>query len=254
MKLFIFAQPRTRSTYLQDILCNYYNIENLYEPVVNLNKQFEGKAKFYDSKRSWEMYKDHVSNYFSKPIENTCVKVLSDVLINNNFYYRRNFNKDNILEPNDIINPIDILHLDKYDKVFLLRRKSIVDIIISYHYCYQIGNRYNFKENDNTIEFFNPIGKKLYVSTKKSICTDLLHIITFEYVCEYLKNKNIKCIELYYEDIPNYVNLNFQNATSVYKKQNFDYNTLTNYNDMAKLINECISEIKEKNNFSALLP
>lgn len=252
MKVFIFAQPRTRSTYLQDIISRHYKLSNLHEPTVELDKKFEGKAKFYNPNKSWTLYQDHLEKYFQDTIDNSCTKVLSNVLINNNFYYRKHFKEDYILSPDDIIDPVKTLQLDKFDKVYVLRRKSIIDIICSYHYAYQIGKRYSFSKNQN-VKMFDPKGKKLYVSTKKTICNDLLHLLTFEHIPDFIKNKGISVIDLFYEDIPSYIKSNFTGTETVYQEQNFDYSKFANYETLSNLIEESVYELKSKNNFKTLL-
>ncbi|NBP58158.1 hypothetical protein EBU71_16800, partial [bacterium] len=63
MKILLFGHPRSRSSYLLDVLCQHYNLENLFEYYHFARIDTENKTLFKEPKIIFNNYKKFVKQY-----------------------------------------------------------------------------------------------------------------------------------------------------------------------------------------------
>lgn len=240
MKVLILGVPRTRSSYFIDIISKHFNLDNYFEIYQDLQNG-SWRSRIWSNENYWDLYFDKI-------------KKLTDDLINKDNYSIKIFS--NILISPDlkqIFTDIDFLQFKKYDRVYFLYRKNIIDLIISQILARRINKFLYTSENSiPLIGYQEPLDL-----TQNKILREIDYIIASLIIHDKIKNylikEKINFVELEYNDIPDYLKNQFPKINSDYKEIGIDYsNVLKNYLEVAKHIElrkDLICEIMGKHEF-----
>lgn len=243
MKILNFGLPRTRSSYLVDVLAKAYNLENLFEPYHNpiiddiLSKKLSGD----------EAWKHHLQSTMSLTSDlnnkdNFIVKLFSDALFN---FHKKVYAGQNefVFESNDCIDLYKYYNLSAYDKIYISYRKNYADLICSFLLARKRNTFLYTETNQLSLKFNKP--KNTFLNYDKMEMTRLaLSFYFYEHYATQLK-KLPNVIFLEYDDIPVYLNSNFANVTSIYVDSCFDYkNKIKNYDEIDKDYNDIRDRLK----------
>lgn len=237
MKLLIFGSPRSRTSYLLDVLCQYYNIKNFREPYT---------GQLAAESNNFETYKfkcQEVTNSL-KNQDNFGLKIFTAALINWDFFREdanyRTLTKESIMDMYDIHN------LDMYDKIYITYRKNSVDRFCSFTRAFS-QNKFIFRKGqENSIKFYSPKNVNLeynYQSLKVSLLTDMLHNELIKQIIQ--RKNNVICLE--YNEIKNFVSTNYPNIETQCVESFYDYkNKLKNYNQICDDFNKAKLELEQE--------
>lgn len=264
MKILIYCQPRTRSSFLLDILCKNYNLKNYYEPYSDLLNPSYHKTFNKSPDNVFQKYKQNGKEITErlKNTENFGVKLFAVCCYN---YYKfagvaaRNaaifpdkhtgtINEKSIigdppLEKKDLINVIDHYNLDMYDKIYVLYRDEVEKLASNYHATYH--ERFIYRTEDiGFLKLYNTENKSLPTIQEWKLKARILETVIFKYNVELLKKKYNNLVMLDYKDIPNYVKENYPNIVSEHQETNFDYKSLKKYDQLEELIKQYEKELK----------
>ena len=264
MKILIYCQPRTRSSFLLDILCKHYNLKNYYEPYSDLLNPSYHKTFNKSPDNVFQKYKQNGKEITErlKNTENFGVKLFAVCCYN---YYKfagiaaRNsaifpdkhtgtINEKSIigdppLEKKDLINVIDHYNLDMYDKIYVLYRDEVEKLASNYHATYH--ERFIYRTEDiGFLKLYNTENKSLPTIQEWKLKARILETVIFKYNVELLKKKYNNLVMLDYKDIPNYVKENYPNIVSEHQETNFDYKSLKKYDQLEELIKQYEKELK----------
>lgn len=223
MKLLIFGSPRTRTSYLLDVLCQHYNIKNFREPYT---------GRIVTECKNFETYKNkniEITNKLKKE-NNFGLKIFTDALIDWELF-RENADYSNLTKQS-IMDIYDIHNLDMYDQIYITYRKNSVDRFCSFTRAFS-QNKFIFRKGqENSIKFYSPKNINLeykYSNLKLFLFTDILHNQLIKYLTK--RKNNITCLE--YAEVKTFVNTNFPTIESQCVESFYDYkNTLKNYNQI----------------------
>lgn len=237
MKLLIFGSPRTRTSYLLDVLCQHYNIKNFREPYT---------GQLVTESRNFEIYKSknkEVTNNL-KDQDNFGLKIFTDALIDWDFFrenadYRK-------LTKQSIMDIYDIHNLNMYDQIYITYRKNSVDRFCSFTRAFS-QNKFIFRKGqENSIKFYSPKNVNLeysYQNLKVSLLTDILHNQLSKEIMQ--RKHNAICLE--YDEIKNFVTSNYPNIESQCVESFYDYkNTLKNYNQICDDFDKAKLELEQE--------
>jgi hypothetical protein len=241
MKYLIYCLPRTRSSLLQDVISQKYNLTNLEEPYIEVEKKAKKNLIFHNNKLVWENYQKNVLEV-TKNLEtqdNIVVKIFSDITFNHLKYRKLVLNDSFSIDNDDIVNPEKVCSMQSYDKIFLLYRQSITDLFCSYRYGKNFQKlQYEDTQLDKSLVNFRSTKKINLVYDDVSLASDVLQYLYFQHQARHLLKVHPNITMLEYDEIPMYVNKNFEGVTSKFLETNFDYKELVkNYNVIDSKIN-----------------
>jgi hypothetical protein len=208
MKVCIIGFPRSRSSILLETISIYYGIEILGEDINLLNKRYG----------------------------DTYLKLLR------NFLTKHQSKKDGVIRlhplqmmsdhPFSIIN-FDWFNFKQYDKIYFTFRESIIDNIASAFVADRLQYTYKSKDQlSNNVKFCFTNNDIRYIRD---------HFRSAEIVNslkQYLEINNIDSIDLYYDNISEYLAYNFPNVTTSHVKTDYDYKTMiVNYSEIEQYYN-----------------
>lgn len=209
MKYCIIGFPRSRSSMLLETISLYYKIPILGEDINEFTNNSINKSPFY-------CYKD-----------TTAYRLLLKKLLRIKQGVIR-------IHPLQISRPhwpsvnFDLYDFQHYDKIYFTFRESITDALASEFVARTVG-RYTYMHPDALLKHIDPIE----FNDDQMI---RLHIYSENLVTQlkkYLKENGIRSEDLYYNDIPNYVNDQFPTVKTHHVETHYDYKKIiTNYNDI----------------------
>lgn len=238
MKILLYGVPRTRSSYLQDILAQNFNINNNGEPYNLSFSSVWDKTLFKKSDFLWKNWQKDFWSVTSN-LENKKDFIAKIFVAHTYNTYKNLENKK--LEPTDFID-IQKVFLS-YDKVYILCRNNLVNNICSWYYAIENNLFYNLK---NTIPLINNNKtKKIKINY---IIKDLRCFIIDNHILKYqidncLNSVNYEIID--YDDIPKYVETNFPNRSSMFVDANYQYDKIiSNYEQLIVDIENIKNELR----------
>ena len=235
MKVIIIGLPRTRSSYLIDVVAKSLKLKNKFESYVDVMTGSLLAAKSGWNKNYWNNYTDKLTlitnNWFID--DNFVVKLFPNMLMSPDLKY---------IEKN-----LEFLRLREYDKIYVLHRQNIYDMIISQLIARQIG-RFLYEANKSFSK--NVYNTSIDFSTNK-VLKEIDYIITgvilHDRIKQYLEERNVNFTLLEYHDIPEYVQENYPNVTSSYQELNINYkDCIKNYDQICDYIDTRINALSEK--------
>lgn len=264
MKILIYCQPRTRSSFLLDVLCKHYNLKNYFEPYSNVLNPSYHKTFNKSPDNVFQKYKQNGKDITEelKITDNFGVKLFAVCCYN---YYKfagiaaRNaaifpdkntgtMNQNSIiddspLEKKDLINVIDHYNLDMYDKIYVLHRDEVQRLASNLHATYH--DRFIFRTEDSGfLKLYNTENKSLPKFEDWKIKAKILETVIFKYNVELLKKRYKNLTILDYEDVPKYVKENYPNIVSEHQETNFDYKSLRKYDQLEELVKQYERQLK----------
>jgi hypothetical protein len=228
MKICIIGFPRSRSSILLETLSFYYNIPVLGE---DINETINSLNKIDKFNRS---YQYQLEQLLPLIVKNN--KQQNGILRYHPLQFAL-FCWENITDNRTTFNMIDfeLFDFDHFDKIYFTSRESIADSIASVFIAEETdGYTHRSKEN-------------LYAGAPLTITRDHFRFVNSHIFSElivndlkeYLKGKNITWEELFYNDIPRYLQKNFPGVSSTHVETNYDYSVLIdNYIDIIKFYDE----------------
>lgn len=252
MKIAVISMTRTRSSYLLDVLAKNYQIPNLYEYYKTINPDtFKTKCIGVSSKEVWDRYRKQTLETTDKLfLENSSFVVkIFPITVLNYFSNQQGYSKD------DVLDLIKFYKINEYDRVFLLTRNNITDLVCSHLYAMQ--TQFLFSKDDLAkIEYFNPSRKKkvsLSNQDLKFFHSRIDQHLFLEHVHLYLEKHKIAYTKLDYDNIKGYAKENFPTIQSDLVESNFNYSKyLSNYKDIEKQIESLLDQRKKLTDWNSL--
>lgn len=241
MKVLILGTVRSRSSFLIDVICKHYNLQNLFEAYRHIEDQVSKKVLFKYPDKLWPLYIKETIEYTNtlKEKDNFAIKIFPGQWLNCwKYNYHHVKNVDWNLLPSDIMD-IKITHnIEMYDKIFILKRSNVVDYFCSYISA-RSRHRFLYNQNDTHIVNLYKKNAKHLVYDENQLKISIIEKLGIDYISDLLRKENIKFTELEYDDVPAYVSNNFPNITSELIDPGFNYQELIlNYdqikNDLEK--------------------
>lgn len=202
MKYCIIGFPRSRSSMLLETISLYYKIPVLGRPIDDFHQR-----NFHSN--------------FGKSLLRNILRTDQGVV---RFHPLELMNK----QDNYKIYNFDLLNFEQYDKIYFTFRESPTDALASEFVARNLG-RYTYKHSDDLLKHIDPIELnddqliKLYIYSENLVMQ----------LKKYLKENGIRSEDLYYNDIPNYVNDQFPTVKTHHVETHYDYKKIiTNYNDI----------------------
>lgn len=215
MKICIIGLPRTRSSLLLETLSTFYSIDILGD---NINTLFVRRGDMY--LKALKRFVDINSSYHHGVVRYHPLQLVEG------FPYR-------ILD-------FDMFNFQQYNKFYFTYRRSLPDFIAS-KFVAVTFDKFTYKSEEEIIKNINPI---TFTKENADIIKDYNKSIDImNKLKEYLKPTGVPIEDLYYEDIPEYIEKNFPNTKTSHVETNYDYKQIiTNYDDLLKFYNEITNE------------
>lgn len=241
MKVATIGMPRTRSSYLLDLVSNKFNLENNFESYQDLLQGSWRSRLWIKDSSYWDSYIRKASVLTNKLFaeDNFSIKIFSNVLISPDL-------------KNHVTN-FEFLRLHDYDLLFFLHRNNIIDLVVSQLTARRIKKF--LYTHDNVINI-NSYKDPLNLSDNKIIREIDYILVTYKYhffFRGYIEKSNLKIIDLEYSDIPDYAKRNFSDVESVYKNNDIEYSKiLENYDEVSHYITNRYQYIDKNFSFGKL--
>lgn len=244
MNHLVIASARSRSTFLLRSLSNFHKIEN-YGELYNDQRSYVASFVRTSNMNFDALYRQRLrivnNRMFSK--NNFAVKLIPSACLWNPF------NGDESMITEDSLKHLytditDLFEIPKFDYVYLLYRKNVVDYVLSYM------NSYNSK----IFQYTSPLDfKRNPVKAENMVITDyprvdklLLPLALVSNFETYLKEKNIPHTTLEYDEVPDFVKNNFPNADPGVLENNFNYKEMApNYDATSEYLLKRYEELSE---------
>ena len=219
MKICIIGFPRSRSSVLIETISLFYNIPIIGEDI-------------NDHRNFMENFLIEISNF-----DNGIIR----------FHPTHLMSYPEILEDYPKLINLELLKFEQYDKIFFSYR-NVSGYVSSLVIAEQLG-KYTYQsvndlETDIPTMCFSPAPQ----SNHKLILKDYINSeLIVKDIKEHLKRLNIPSIDLYYEDVPDYLMNNFPNTKSFHIETNYDYKGIfTNYSEIEVFYNKLKPEVIKK--------
>jgi phosphoenolpyruvate synthase/pyruvate phosphate dikinase len=190
-----------------------------------------------------------ISIFYNIPIIGENINDLNNMLVNpSNLIYKEALAhnetiKDSVIRYHplqllerpyvEINSDLNLFNFKQYDKIYFTFRNP-VDAIAS-EFVAETVNRWTYKSKEDLINI-KPISlnEDYHKVIKEHIYSERL----VKKIKEYFIINDIKSIDIFYEDIPQYLIDNFPGANTFHIETNYDYRKiLSNYNDILTLYN-----------------
>jgi len=241
MKYLIYCLPRTRSTFLQDVIAQTYNLKNLEEPYHRVDMEAKKGLIRLDDEIVWSKYQNRIIEITKNLAiqDNIVVKIFSDTTFNHVKNIKIASAPNFELEYNDLLDIEKFCAISMYNKIYILYRKNITNFICSYRYGHNFGKlQYKNNIDDKNISEFRKKQKVNLVLKENLLAMDVLEYVLFQLQAKHLNKTYQNIVNLEYDEIPLYINKNFPHTTSNFIGTNFDYKILVkNYNEIDYKVN-----------------
>ena len=239
MKVAIIGLPRSKSSYLIDIVSTQFKLDNKFEEIIKYQSIILNTKVFHpNSNFQWERYKINLKTNFEDifAVDDYAIKIFPSIFINHLSYknIKHNF-ADNYFSADNFINDISFINLAAYDKIYILDRHNLTDLVISWllgHYNDQFLHIKDF-----TITKFN-LSHDLDIEdafVKFATYVMLTQHMFIEKIKQYLDKNNVKYIDLNYDNVEQYVRQQGWHKESMFIKTNFNYSDHPKYQEFQTL-------------------
>lgn len=245
MKILLYCLPRTRSSFLQDVVSQYYNLENIFEPYKPTEFACTHKVFWLKPEIIGANFKKEVKKVSDTLLakDNFCAKLFPlhtyNAMMN---LWRRT---DNFAVTPEVIFDLDKDHnIRTYDKIFVLKRRNLADFFCSYYFAYERAEFTFTKEVESFVEIYRPKNKIKVNPDYKIIKAHVVDLYIMEYQHNWLKKNNIPTIDLDYDDVPNYVAEHYPNIQSKHIETKYNYKDfLLNYDEILEQVEKAKKEL-----------
>lgn len=228
MKILIYGLPRTRSTYLSDILRRHYTLNNYFEPYHTEITDPIDKIYYRNQlNEKWQTYLNSCQDVTNKlkSEDNFILKIFPQAIYNVLGLQNNNF----CLSQSDLLPFIKFYNIGMYDQIYVTSRENKIDWLCSLLHA-KNNNTFLFT-NINKAKFYAPKNIKLEYNNTLQIFA--FNELLYEYGLKILKRHMTNIIELEYNEIPNYVADEFPNIKSDFIDPNYNYkNNIINYEEI----------------------
>lgn len=239
MKVIILGALRTRSSYLLNSVCKFYNLEQKWEPYDNLMREVSDKSFFKNEQILWSNYKQETCNLTKLLLANDNFALKFFSLASFNFYKVQQSlikNKEFYFIAEDVLDLQKNIQIERYDQIYFLTRNDYKNNIISY--LFGSGRKLLFlEEYKHLIKSYD---KPVYLHYNKiDLQLMLIQNLLLEVFEKQLRERRLDYTKLDYEEVPNFVSTNFDNIRSDYVETKYDYKKIVkNYDEILNVIEE----------------
>jgi hypothetical protein len=253
MKVLLYGLPRTRSTYLTDILSQHYNLQNYFEPYHKaITESIDNSYDINQRDEKWQAYLircQEITNKL-KIKDNFILKIFPEAIYNVPQIQNRQF----LPSQSDLVPFIEFYNIGMYDQIYVTYRENKTDWLCSLLYA-KNHDAFLFT-NTNKAKFYAP--KKIKLEYNIPLEFFAFNELMYEYGLRILKHYTTNVVELEYNEIPNYIKRNFSEIKSDLVDTQYDYkNNILNYEqikiDYEKVTNNNIM-LRAKDFLESLLP
>ena len=231
MRICIIGHPRSRSTYLLNVLADYYKVPEI--PHYQIKDVYSTlPVECYHSSQ-WEPIWD--------PSFPTSIK--EEFLGKFLMFQTKLSNKDNFIikiHPSQLayfpasgqLLNFDLFKFHQYDQIYFTIRKNNIDAICSYFIANKTDNwHYGRGDTPVTIDpqpMSNNIAVMIYI----------WHDLISQELKRYLDKHSLAWSEIYYEDMPDYIKSKYSTGLSRTIETGYNYKELiTNYDELTETYN-----------------
>lgn len=242
MNILLLCLPRTRSSLLQDILSQHYQLENVWEPYKPA--EFICKNVLFDKPELMNDKFIKAIKNISKKLEqknNFIAKIFPMQTYNSMLYL---YSQKYQFGKNDILDLEDTYNISRYDIIYILKRKNLVDCIVSFYFAHYHSQFVFTTQNKSMIEVYKPKNKIKLNIPLEAIRSGVIDYFVLEYHKNWLEKNNRKVINLDYDEIPNYIHDNFPKLKSRHIETNYNYKEfIINYDEILGQIESTKKEL-----------
>lgn len=214
MKICIIAFARTRSSMLLETISLYYGIPILGEEINKLALERQSLPSSYNFTVDYS----HLDNGVLRlhPRHFFPIRILS-------------------LSEADRKAEFDLFNFKQYDQTYFIYRESISDLIASFFVAEEL-NTFTYQGNIKPFQNIKPIEitEKHHAHIKGQLRSEKV-VLKLK---EYFENNNIKYTDLFYNDIPSFVETNYPGKKTFHIETKYDYRSIIkNYDEILSLYN-----------------
>lgn len=206
MKICIIGFPRSRSSLLLDTISMFHGLPILGE---DINEIMDKRVDYF---KKIQVLLENIRNTDKGVIRLHPLQFASDPVALANLSW---------------------FNFEQYDKIYFTFRESAIDNIAS-NFVAETLKKFTYKSQDEVLESPGPF----YFRDK-----DFWHVRDYfdsmriaNYIKAYMAENNLQYEELYYNDIPQYVEEHFPGVKSNHTETHYNYkHAVMNYNDIEKL-------------------
>lgn len=212
MKACIIGFARSRSSILLETISLFYKVPILGDDINNLTQNL-------NTPPSSDAYKSLLAECFDK----------TEGVIR--------FHPFQILEMphKGMCADFDLFKFEQYDKIYFTYRESVSDIIASEIVARKL-KKYTYKSKEELVTYIPPIT----VNVGRNNINAIIDYVHYERAViklkQYFKDKGILSQDLYYDEIPKYLEETFPGVDTFHVETNYNYRKIiTNYDDIIPL-------------------
>lgn len=254
MKALIICTPRTRSSYLQDIVSKHYHIQNFWEPY-NLLKDISSKLLYLKEDVAFQRYKNTLLDITKSLSEqnNFVIKIMPAFMHYSTYYHI--VNNSNFDIKLDYIFDLEKYHnISYFDHIYVLHR-PIVEWLISFYFARTRGEFLFQKKQKNLAESLVPKTKIRLNINYKIIKANVIDDFVMAYQEKWLIKNNFTFTKISYDDVPKFVAENFSNVNSDLLDTNYNYkNMIADYDEIEENIIKAKKELRYDELLAELFP
>jgi hypothetical protein len=247
LKVAIIGLPRSKSSYLIDIVSRQFKLDNKFEELIKYQSLILNTKVFHpDSNFQWERYKINLGKNFQKisSESNYAIKIFPSLFINHLSYKNIHYNfADNYFAKENFINDLGFINLELYNQIYIIDRHNLTDLVISWllgHYNDQFLHlqdftikKFNLLHNLNLEDAF--IKFAIYVMMTQKVFIDKIK--------QFLNRFNVRYVDLNYDNVEQYIDSKGWNSTSMFIKTYFNYSDHPRYQEFKFEISKIYDEV-----------
>lgn len=231
MRICIIGHPRSRSTYLLNVIADYFKIPEIpHHQIKNVYNVLP--VECYHSSQ-WEPIWD----------PNFPTSIKEEFLIKFNEFQSKIKNKASFIikvHPSQLayfpasgqLIDFDLFGFQQYNQIYFTVRKNHIDAICSYFIANKT-DKWHYGRGDKPMSI-----EAQPMSNNIAVMIYIWHDLISQELKKYLDNKNIAWSEIYYEDMTDYVKSNYPTGLANTIETGYDYKQLiTNYDELTDTYN-----------------
>lgn len=236
MKICVIGFPRSRSSLLTESLGDYYQIPIIGEDINVVGKMLAVRPNwFYECVLP------------TKPIGhfNKLKSLLKSVKHTDCGIVRLHPIQFSMLRFSGEVLDFDMFDLNQYDQIYFTSRESVADSVSSHFVSTHVTKKFTYQSANELENNINPVS--IHLKQYGYLYTFIYEQLIELELKKYLLKKNIAWVQLYYDNIPEYIADNFGKGLSRHVRTNYDYKKIiANYDSIENRYNELKSIVSDK--------
>lgn len=235
MKICVIGFPRSRSSLLTESLSDYYSIPIIGEEINFIGKMLKIRPQWFDD-----------NLLVSKPIGhyNKLRSLLKAVQKEEHGIIRLHPIQFSMLRYSGEVLDFNLFNFEQYNCIYFTGRESIADSISSHFISTHVTKKFTY-QLDEKADNIMPVS--IYLKKYGYLYTFIYEQLIEIELKKYLSEKNIPWVQLYYNDIPEYITNKFGKGLSRHVKTNYDYKKIiANYDSIENKYNELKRIVTDK--------